>query len=114
MLFQELGLFYWPKTNRFSEYIKVKNLFETSDPMFNKRGHMTYNRGQKSLGHCTFKQGNAITLERQTLRRRFYTQFPLPPPPSNVEIHREHFGFTDSTLFGWGEGRGGQLGVLLN
>ena len=67
---------------------------------------MDYNPGQKSLGHCTFKQGNAITLDRQTLRRIFYAN-PSPPPPTNVEIYREHFGFTESTLFGWGGGRGG-------
>ena len=43
-----------------------------------------YNHGQKSLGHCTFKQGNAITLERQTLGRRFYVQTPPPPPPHHL------------------------------
>ena len=43
--------------------------------------YQTYNPGQKSLGHCTFKQGNAITLERQTLGRRFYAQGPPPPQP---------------------------------
>ena len=40
-----------------------------------------YNHGQKFLGHCTLKQGNSITLARQTLS-------------------------TDSTLFGWGGGGG--------
>ena len=33
------------------------------------------------MEHCTFKQGNAITLERQTFGRRFYAQGPSPPPP---------------------------------
>ena len=40
-----------------------------------------YNPGQKSLGHCTFKQGNAITLERETLGRRFYAPPPHLPQP---------------------------------
>ena len=46
----------------------------------NLRWTHNYNPGQKSLGHFTFKQGNAITLERQTLGRRFYTH-PSPPLP---------------------------------
>ena len=66
-----------------------------------------------SLGHCTFKQGNAITLERQTLGGRFYAQAPLPPHPTNVEIYRERFGFRTQHCLCGGEGRGGELGALF-
>ena len=60
-----------------------------------------YNRGQKSLGHCTFKQDDAITLESQTLGRRFYTQALLPDFCHDC---REGRG---------GEGRRVELGVLF-
>ena len=71
---------------------------------------MTYNPGQKSLGHCTFKQGNAITLERQTLGRfdQDLTRFDLPQPmlksTGSILASRSQHCFGR----GGGEGRGGE------
>ena len=66
---------------------------------------LRYNRGQKSLGHCTFKQGNATYLERQTFGRRFYAQGPPPPHlPQPMLKSTGSFWLQDSTLFAWGRG----------
>ena len=72
----------WMLSHRsFSQYSFAVSIVVAVSSVWISRDNEVYNHGQKSLGHCTFKQGNAITLERQTLGRRFYAQPPNPPPP---------------------------------